>query len=68
MAVLALENRSDALTDNVVPLDPQQAVLRAMLDGWTRQQRARFLQDSTIRDRLRLVERFVEFSNLYPWQ
>lgn len=53
---------------NVVPLDPQRAVLEAMLVGWENQQRARFLKDSTIKPRLRLVGRFVEFSGLYPWQ
>lgn len=40
----------------------------AMLDGWARQQRARFLQDDTINPRLRLVRRLAEFTGLYPWQ
>jgi hypothetical protein len=56
------------LADNVVPLDPQPAVLQAMLDGWVRQQHARFLKDDTITDRVRMVKRLVEFSNLYPWE
>lgn len=56
------------LLGNVVPLDPAQAVLEAMLEGWGRQQRARFLREATITARLRLVRRFVEFSGLYPWQ
>ncbi|BBX35933.1 hypothetical protein MMAGJ_52150 [Mycolicibacterium mageritense] len=56
------------LAPNVVQLDPEQAVLEAMLQGWERQQRARFLKDATITPRLRLVRRFVEFSGLYPWQ
>jgi site-specific recombinase XerD len=53
---------------NVVHLDPEHAVLEAMLQGWESQQRARFLRDSTIGPRLRLVRRFVDFSGLYPWQ
>lgn len=53
---------------NVVHLDPEHAVLETMLQGWESQQRARFLRDSTIGPRLRLVRRFVEFSGLYPWQ
>lgn len=56
------------LAPNVVHLDPEQAVLEAMLQGWESQQRARFLRDATIVPRLRLVRRFVEFSGLYPWQ
>ncbi|MFS0699326.1 tyrosine-type recombinase/integrase [Cellulomonas sp. 179-A 4D5 NHS] len=40
----------------------------AMLEGWARQQRVRFLKRDTIAHRLRLVRRMVEFSNLYPWQ
>ncbi|MFF8018437.1 hypothetical protein [Streptomyces sp. NPDC007929] len=40
-----------------------------MLDGWVLQQRARFLNyEATIVPRLRLVRRFVEFTNQYPWQ
>ena len=45
------------LAPNVVQLDPEQAVLEAMLQGWGRQQRARFLKDATIAPRLRLVRR-----------
>jgi len=56
------------LASNVVALDPAQALLEAMLEGWGRQQRARFLREATITARLRLVRRFVEFSGLYPWQ
>jgi integrase/recombinase XerC len=55
--------------DNVVPLDPAPAVFEAMLEGWARQQRSRFLRErSTIGPRLRLIRRFAEFSGLYPWQ
>lgn len=56
------------LAGNVVPLDPGPAVLAAMLEGWGRQQRARFLQDRTIAARARLVQQLAEFSGQYPWQ
>lgn len=56
------------LADNVVHLDPAPAVFDAMLEGWRRQQSARFLKASTIAPRLRLIRRMEEFTNLYPWQ
>jgi len=57
------------LCDNVVHLDPAPAVFEAMLEGWARQQRSRFLSDeATVVPRLRLVRRFAEFTNAYPWQ
>lgn len=56
------------LADNVVPLDPQPTVFAAMLEGWARQQRVRFLQDATIDARLGVIRRLANFSNLYPWQ
>jgi integrase/recombinase XerD len=56
------------LADNVVHLDPAPAVFEAMLEGWSRQQRTRFLKwESTIKPRLSLVRRFAEFTNQYPW-
>jgi len=57
------------LVDGVSYLDPAPAVFEAMLEVWTKQQRARFLKwDGTIKPRLSLVRRFAEFSNQYPWQ
>ncbi|MGV9843781.1 tyrosine-type recombinase/integrase [Streptomyces fungicidicus] len=57
------------LVGEVVHLDPEPAIFQAMLDGWVLQQRARFLNyEATIVPRLRLVRRFVEFTNQYPWQ
>ncbi|MFI0366268.1 hypothetical protein ACH35V_00225 [Actinomadura sp. 1N219] len=57
------------LVDGVVHLDAASAVLEAMLAGWARQQRARFLsEDGTIQRRVRLVRRLVEFTNGYPWE
>jgi len=56
------------LVDGVRLLQPESAVMDAMLEGWARQQRVRFLKETTISHRLRMVRRLVEFSNLYPWQ
>lgn len=57
------------LSDAVVHLDPMPAAFEAMLQGWARQQRARFLNEqATVLPRLRLVRRFAEFTNSYPWQ
>ena len=57
------------LAPNVAHLDPQSAVFEAMLEGWARQQRSRFLNErDTIGPRLRAVRRLAVFSGLYPWQ
>ena len=57
------------LAEGVVHLDPASAVFEAMLEGWARQQRTRFLKwDSTIKPRLSLVRRLATFSNQYPWE
>src|SRR5690349_17977873 len=44
-------------------LDPAPAMFEAMVRGWDTQQRARHLTESTVRPRLRLMRRLVEFSN-----
>lgn len=56
------------LAPGVAALHPAELVLEAMLEGWTAQQRSRNLRAATIEDRLRLVRRFVAFTNEYPWQ
>jgi site-specific recombinase XerD len=56
------------LVDGVVHLDPKPALLEAMLAGWVRQQRTRFLKDVTVQPRVSLVRRLVEFTNAYPWE
>ncbi|MGN5381008.1 hypothetical protein ACQ4WX_39290 [Streptomyces lasalocidi] len=57
------------LVEGVALLDPATAVFEAMLSGWARQQRARFLQESqTIAPRTALVRRFAAFSGQYPWE
>lgn len=68
MSATAPGSASLVLARNVVHLDPAAAVFKAMLDGWARQQSARFLKSSTIDPRRRLIERFEEFTGLYPWQ
>lgn len=51
------------LVDGVVHLDPKPAMLEAMLAGWARQQRARFLsEEGTIKPRVLLVRRLVDFT------
>jgi site-specific recombinase XerD len=56
------------LVDGVAYLDPASAVFEAMLEGWARQQRTRYLRAETISGRIRLVRRFFGFTNQYPWQ
>jgi site-specific recombinase XerD len=57
------------LVDGVVHLDLKPAMLEAMLAGWERQQQTRFLNEAgTIKPRIALVRRFVEFTNAYPWE
>ena len=55
------------MVSGVVHLDPEAAVFEAMLTGWARQQRSRLLGEKTIADRLRLVRRFADFAESYPW-
>lgn len=55
------------LVSGVVQLRPEDAMVEAMLRGWRAQQMARGLKDDTIGPRERLVHRFLEFTNEYPW-
>lgn len=56
------------LAHNIVHLDPKPALFDAMLTGWARQQRSRFLQErGTIAPRERVLRRFAAFTGLYPW-
>ena len=43
-------------------------MLDAMLRGWRAQQKSRGMRDETAADRERLVRRFCEFTNEYPWR
>ena len=56
------------LSDGVIHLNPQEAVFEAMLEGWSTQQQSRMLRIDTIKPRLTLVRRFLEFTNTYPWE
>ena len=55
------------LVSGVVQLRPEDAMFEAMLRGWKAQQVARGLREDTIVSRERLVRRFLEFTNEYPW-
>ncbi len=55
------------LVSGVVQLRPEDAMVEAMLRGWRAQQRARGLREDTVVPRERLVRRFLEFTNEYPW-
>lgn len=55
------------LVSGVVQLRPEDATVEAMLRGGRAQQTARGLQEETVAPRERLVRRFVEFTNEYPW-
>ena len=55
------------LVSGVVQLRPEDAMFEAMLRGWRAQQTARGLREDTIGARERLMRRFGEFTNEYPW-
>ena len=67
MSIQAPGSAHLVLARNVVHLDPEPAVFTAMLEGWARQQSARFLNAATVGPRLRLIGRFEEFTGQYPW-
>lgn len=55
------------LAHDVAFVQPEDAVLDAMLDGWVAQQRSRLLATTTVENRGHTVRRFVRFTNEYPW-
>jgi integrase/recombinase XerC len=55
------------LVSGVAHIRPQDAMVEAMLRGWRAQQAARGLREDTVGARERLVRRFLEFTNEYPW-
>ena len=55
------------LVSGVAQLRPEDAMFEAMLRGWRAQQVARGLRTHTIESRERLVRRFLESTNEYPW-
>ena len=56
-----------ALVGAGAPQRDEAALFEQMLAGWGRQQGARRLNPSTIADRERVVRRFTEFSEGWPW-
>jgi integrase len=56
------------LVPGVVHLKEPAAVFEAMVTGWSRQQQSRQLGEGTVRSRERLIRRFQEFCDSYPWQ
>ena len=56
------------LVPGVVHLKEPAAVFEAMVTGWSRQQHSRQLGEGTVRSRERLIRRFQEFCDSYPWQ
>ncbi len=56
-----------ALVQGPALLHPERAVFEAMLAGWQAQQRSRLLAETTVTWRERLVRRFAEFSDGFPW-
>ncbi|MFI6471494.1 tyrosine-type recombinase/integrase [Streptomyces sp. NPDC050516] len=71
---MGLQRRADLagaahleLVSGVVQLRPQDAMVEAMVRGWRAQQAARGLREDTVIARERLVRRFLEYTNEYPW-
>ena len=54
--------------DDVSLLRADETVFRAIVDGWRAQMFARGLAVDTINSRRRVLSRFVEFTNEYPWR
>jgi integrase/recombinase XerD len=48
-------------------LHPEAQTVAEMLDGWRNQQLCRNLAHDTIDQRIRLVERFLSYTNEFPW-
>jgi hypothetical protein len=54
--------------DDVSLLRADETVFDAMLDGWPAQMLARGLEIDSIKARCRVIARFVDFTNEYPWR
>lgn len=52
----------------VRPLQLEEAVFAAMLEGWGRQQRSRMLREATIRSGARLIGRVRVSADRWPWE
>lgn len=56
------------LVEGAALLRPEPSVFEAMLSGWVAQQKSRLLTDHTVEARLRMVRRFQEFCDEFPWR
>jgi integrase/recombinase XerD len=52
---------------SVPVLHPEAQTVSEMLEGWRNQQLCRNLDADTVAGRARLVERFIEATNEFPW-
>ena len=56
------------LVDGATPLHPEEALFDAMISGWCRQHSARRLSPTIVRQRVRVVQRFADFTGAWPWE
>jgi integrase/recombinase XerD len=67
-AVLPVDKSGRVYVVGSVPvLHPEAQTVDEMLEGWRNQQLCRNLDHDTIAGRVRLVERFIEHTNEFPW-
>jgi integrase/recombinase XerD len=65
---LAVDKSGRVYVVGSIPLlHPEAQTVQEMLDGWRNQQLCRNLAHETIESRIRLVERFVAYTNEFPW-
>lgn len=55
-------------TGIATPLHPEAALFDAMIEGWCRQHAARRLSPSITRARVRVLQRFGDFTGGWPWE
>jgi integrase/recombinase XerD len=67
-AVLPVAQSGCVYVAGSVPLlHPETQIVDEMLEGWRNQQLCRNLALDTIDGRVRLVERFLAYTNEFPW-
>lgn len=66
--VLAVDKSGRVCVVGSVPLlHPEAQTVQEMLEGWRNQQLCRNLAHETVEGRIRLVERFISYTNEFPW-
>lgn len=66
--MLGVDKSGRVYVVGAVPLlHPEVQTVQEMLAGWRNQQLCRNLAHDTIEDRIRLVERFLAYTNEFPW-